>query len=265
MLNGNVHVFDDLRLRRDHVDELVGHFVRVEVVDAYPVELFDPAQLPQQLRQLSLSVKVNAVAAGILGDDDKLLYAVLGKHPRLIEAVLQAAAAVSAPQGGDDAVGAAVVAALRDLQIGIVRRGSQHTAGLRQDGIDVAETADSLICKQSLHRRDDVVIAARSQDAVHLGHFPQNFLLIALRKAAGDQDLTDDPLLLQRAHGQDIINGLALSRVDKAAGVDDNHIRALDAAQQLITGLLKQIHHLLRVDLVFCTAQGDHPDTLAHM
>ena len=144
------------------------------------MQLFDFTQLAQQLRQLALAVEVDAVAARVLRDDDQLLHAVLSQHSRLIEAVVHRAAAVAAPQRRDDAVGAVVVAALGDLQVGVVVRCGQDAAGFAHRRVDVSEFADGLAAQQPLHNRDNIVIAARAEHAVYLRHFAQDFVLIAL-------------------------------------------------------------------------------------
>ena len=79
-----------------------------------------PAQRSQQIGQTALPIEVGTIAGDILGDDHKLPDAALSQTPGLFQQGLHGPAAVSAPQVGDDAVGTAVVTALRDLQIGCI-------------------------------------------------------------------------------------------------------------------------------------------------
>lgn len=58
---------------------------------ADPDKHVDPAQLPQQLRELPLAVEIETVAAGILRDDDQLLDAVGRKLLRLLDELLDRA------------------------------------------------------------------------------------------------------------------------------------------------------------------------------
>ena len=88
--------------------------------------------------------------------------------------------------------------------------------------------------------------------------------MIALREAAGDKDLPDHPRRFQLPHGEDIVDRLTLGGVNKAAGIDDHNIRTLNGGQNLIARLAEEVHHLLRIDLIFGTAEGDHPDAFAH-
>ena len=213
-------------------------------------------QLPQQGRQLTLAVQVDAVAGDVLGDDDALLHTGLGQLLRLGQHVLHAAASVLAPQGGDDAEGAAVVAALGDAEVGEVFGRGQHPVKLVDHAVDVAEAAGRAAGDDLLQRRDDLAVAARAHDAVHLRQLVQDLLLIALGEAAGDEDLAHQPLLLQRRHGEDGVDGLLLGAVDEAAGVDDHHVRAGVFSLQGVPGVPAQGHHLLGVDQVLGTAKG---------
>ena len=108
---------DDLGLPGDDVDEVLVDLIGVEVVEPDPVE-GQPAQLRQELPQPPAAVEVGAVAGDVLGDDDELPDPPLRQAPGLLQQGLEGPAAVAAPEGGDDTVGAAVVTALRDLEVG---------------------------------------------------------------------------------------------------------------------------------------------------
>ena len=144
-------------------------------------------------------------------------------------------------------------------------RRREHAPGLVCRGVDVAELADGLAAvQQAVRHGDDVVIAARAEHAVDLRHLLQDLVLIALRQAACHEQSADAALLLQRAHGENVVDGLALGRVDKAAGVDDHEIRAVHILLQGVACLLQAIEHLFCVDLIFGTAKGDHSHSFAH-
>ena len=203
-----------------------------------PVQLFDFAKLPEKLRQHPLSVKVGSVAAGILCDNDQLLHAVLRERPRLVETILHCAAPVFPAQGGNHTISAMIIAALRNFKKRIILRCGQNTADLVHGRVDIAELGNRFAGKQLFRRPHDIRVAARAENTVHLRQLLQNLLLIALGKAARHQDFPDDSLLLQRAHRQNIVDGLTFRGIDESAGVDDNKIRALHRGQNLITGLL---------------------------
>ena len=74
MLDGDVQILDDLGLLRNGVDQLLSDLVRIQIVEPDPVEV-QPAQLPQERRQLVLAVQVRSIPGDILGDDQQLLHA----------------------------------------------------------------------------------------------------------------------------------------------------------------------------------------------
>ena len=258
MLNGDIQIFDDFRLGGHHVHEFVVNFIGIDIVHPNPLEPVDFAKLPQKLgQQAPVAGQIGAVAAGILGHHDELLHAVGGQEPGLIEHIVHLPAAVFAPQGGNDAVGAVVVAALGDLDKGIMPGGGQDSAGLLLRRINGTEFADRIIRKKCLNGRNDFRIASGAEKAVHLGHFLQDLLLIPLGQAAGHQNFSDFPLRLQGPRHQDVVNCLGFRRIDESAGVDDHHIAAHNVAADGMSGLLHAIHHSLAVHLILGTAKGN--------
>ena len=255
MLDGNVEIGQDLFLPGHRVDQFLGDLVRIEVVQADPVDAADGAEFTQQFRQLVAAVQVDTVAGDVLGDDDQFLHAAAGQLLRLRQDIFHGAAAVFAPQGGDDAVGAVVVAALGDAQIRRVFRREQDAVALVHRRVDAAEKAGRAARRDLLQGIHDVHIAAAAQNAVHLGQFREDLLAVALGKAAGHQNLFDPALRLQLRGAEDMIDGLGLGAVDKAAGVDDHHVRRRVLPAQGVAAVAHQGHHLLTVDQVFCAAQ----------
>ena len=255
MLDRDIQIVTDLCLPGDGVNELVGEIVGVEIVEPHPVE-GKPAQLPQQRRQLLFAVQVDAVAGDILGDDDALLHPGVSQMLRLRQHVLHAAAAVSAPQGGDHAVGAAVAAPLSNAEIGVLPGGGQHTGQLLHGAVDVGKMAALLTVHHLLQRRDDVTEAAGSHDAVDLRQLLQNVRLIPLAETARYQNFAHLTGGLQLRRRQNGIDGLTLGAVDEAAGVDDHHVAAGAILLHGMSGLQAQGHHLLGVHPVFVAAQG---------
>ncbi len=63
---------------------------------------------------------------------------------------------------------------------------------------------------------------------------------------------------------QDLVDGLALGAVDKAAGVDDRNVAAVHLADHVMAGLIEQVEHLLAVDLVFRTAERNETNSIWH-
>ena len=216
------------------------------------------AKLPEKFRQLVLSIEVRAVAGDILGDDQQLLDAGRAELGRLVQQLRHGAAAVLAPQGRDDAVGAVVVAALSDAQVGVPGGRGQNPLAALVGGVDIAQVAGALSLFHHLgDGLGDIVVAAGAQDAVHLRQLPEHILFIPLGHAAGHQDLPDLPGLLQFRHLQNIVNGLLAGRGQEAAGVDHHHVGALGLRLDGMACCLDRGHHLLAVDLILGTAKRD--------
>ena len=256
MLDGDVQIGQHLVLGGDGVDQLVGELVGIEIVQPDPVEV-QLAQLPQQRRQLLLAVQVDAVAGDVLGDDDALLHTCVGQLFCLRQHVLHAAAAVSTPQGGDHAVGAAVVAALRDAQVGIVPRRGQHPVEFVDHAVDVGKAAGRAAGHHLRKRRHDLAVAAGAHDAVHLRQLVQYLLLVALGETARHQNLAHLTGALQLRHGENGVDSLLLGAVDKPAGVDDHGIRARRLLLQRVPRVAAQRHHLLGIHQILGTAKGN--------
>ena len=145
------------------------------------------AKLLQQLRQLMLTVEVRAVPGDVLRDDDQLLHPGGGQLRCLVQQLVHGTAAVLATEGGDHAVGAVVVAALGDPQIGVPRGRGQNALTALVGGVDIPQMAGLFALFHHLgDGRGNVAVAAGTQQAVHLRQLVENILFIALGHAAGD-------------------------------------------------------------------------------
>ena len=85
VLQGQVDVFDHLRLLRHDLQQAVGHPIRVAVQHPDPVEAVDLAQLGQQLIQRVLTVQVLTVFGGVLRHQVQLLDAAFRKASGLLQ------------------------------------------------------------------------------------------------------------------------------------------------------------------------------------
>ena len=257
MLDGQVDILDDLGLVGDDLNELVGDHVRVQVVEADPFDPFNGAQLGQQVSQGRTAVQVQAVAGDVLSHHDELLHAGLGQVPGLFQDGLLGAAAELAPDVGDDAVGAAVVAALGDAQPGPVIGGADHTVGLRDGGVDVAKVGDGLAGLDAVNDLTDLLITPHADEAIHVGAETCHLVLLPLGHAAGDDDLLDLTGLLHLHQLFDFAHGLVPGLLKEAAGVHHHGVAVLRPQGHLVTGLVGLPDHLLAVDLILGTAKGN--------
>ena len=247
---------DDLLLVGDHVNEFVGDDLRVQVVEPNPVEV-QFAQLLQKSRQGGAVLQVQAVPGDVLGDDDQFLGSPGLQLPGLPQKGVHGAAAVPAPQLGDDAEGTAVAAPLGDLQIGGIGRGGHHPLPVVIGPVDALEVLRVLPGHELLHRRHHVGVAAGAQHAVHLGQLFPDVVRVALGEAARHQQLFQLALVLQLGELQNVLDGLAFGGLNKAAGVQHRHVGPLRVAGDGVAGVPAQGHHLLGVHQVLGTAERD--------
>ena len=164
--------------------------------------------------------------------------------------ILHLPAAVLAAQRRDDAVGAAVRAALGNAQIGPARSGRDDAPQLRVRQVDVAVAAQPLALERGFDGLDDVAVAAGAERAVDLGQFLREFVLIALHEAAGRDDALEFSGLFELREREDRVNGLALGALDKAAGVYDDAVGFLRFADKLKARVGEKVEHLLAVDQI---------------
>ena len=168
MLDGDIQIFYDLVIGGDLVDQLVVKLVGVQVVEPDPFNTLDFGQLPAQSGKAPPAVQIGAVAGDVLGDDDQLFYPVGGQIPRLLQDILHAPGAVTAPDIGDGTEGAEVVAALCDPEIGPGGAGGDHSGDLVHRGAVAAEKAQIPALHYGVGRCHDVLEIPYAQNGVDL-------------------------------------------------------------------------------------------------
>src|SRR5699024_5844462 len=149
-----------------------------------------------------------AVGGGVLGHHDQLPDPFAGQPAGLGHAVVHVAAAQRPPDQGDGAVVAAVVAALRDLEVGVVGGGADDP--LAPQG-EVPLGAVSLQLLAAGHPGGDLVddaVGGAAHHRVHFGDLGADLAAVALGQAAGDHHLQGGVLLLVAAGLQDVLDGL---------------------------------------------------------
>ncbi len=256
VLEGDVQIGKDAALGHQR-DDLRDMRVGVDVVEAHPqAEL---AQFLGQVEELGahlallpdagLVPDVDAVGAGVLRDDEQFLDAGLGQLFSLAQHVDHRPRDEVAAQGGDDAEGAAVVAAFGDLQIGVVARGQLHA--LRRQKVDIGVVRRG--CRL-VNRRHDALIGLRAGDGEHVGVLFADEVR-GRAHAAGDDDLA--VLLQRRADGaQRFLAG----RIEEAAGVDHDQVGTVVLAGDLVAFRAQPRDDALRIDERLRASEADEAD-----
>ena len=265
MLQRQVYIFANLILARDNVNKLVGNAVGITVQYSDPVKLPDFAKAAQKLGEHELAVDVLAVARGVLSDDVQLPDTAVGELPRLGEDILHGAAAESAADKRDRAVGTAVVAAVRYLYVsGVFRCGLNSSAAEGQLHF-VGEELGFLAVERVEHHVGDICVRADADSGVYLVKLFGDLVLIPLRKAAGDDDRLDLALALERAELNDLVDALLLGGFDKAAGVDNDRVSVGGIVHDSETAFLEIVEKHLGVNLVFRAAERYNACLVIHM
>ncbi|MPM44806.1 hypothetical protein SDC9_91488 [bioreactor metagenome] len=131
VLQRHIEVGNDLFASAEAVDELGSYGIGIGIEHAEPVQAVDCFELIQQFRQHGLAVSVDAVAGGILRNQRQFAYSAANQPLCFVHERFQWFADESAANQWNRAVGAAVVAAVRNAEVSAVAGGRQHPRGLR--------------------------------------------------------------------------------------------------------------------------------------
>ena len=258
MLDGHVQIMKDLRLFFDDSDQLRRNFLRIGIEDADPFNASDLCQPAQQVRQLFLSVEVDAVQGRFLGHQDQFTDAFAGQIFGLADQRLHGHAPEGAPYTGDDAVGTAFVAAFRDPQITVITAGRQDPSGIRSGHSVQGLQADLFPLghlSQDLVQYGDQLFLSRCADhGVYLRDFFYDLLFVALSQAAGyDQgfELAGSPPVRHFQYG---VDAFLLGVIDEAAGIDDHALRLFFIIRKGIAVGRQACQHFLGIHQILVTA-----------
>ena len=128
VLQGDVDVVADVGVAHDGVDGVLGEGGGVGVVEAYPRGSAFGGEAFEQFAQGAAVVEVETIPCGVLADDQQLLDAAGDEGFGLGDDVVDGARAVGAADEGYGAVGAAAVASLGNLEVGVVGWGGEGPA-----------------------------------------------------------------------------------------------------------------------------------------
>ena len=167
---------------------------------------------------------IDAVGAGVLRDDQNLFHAGPGQVLGFSEHVADRARYQRAAQRGDDAEGAAVVAAFGNLQIGVVIRRQADALRRHQVGIRVVRLGQVLV-----HMAHHLFHRVRAGDGKH--RRVRRLHDVALGAEAASND--DLAVLVQRF--ADGVERFLDGGIDEAAGIDDDQVGIVVTGRNLVT------------------------------
>ena len=264
MLDRNIQIFDNFRIVSDLVDQLIVKLVRIQIMQADPFDAFDLREFTAQLGQAVPAVEVRSIECNILGNDDQFSDAMCGEIGCLFQDVLHRAGTVSAADVWNGAESAEIAAALRNAQIGPTRPGSDNAPEFFHRCTVAAKGSECFAAYDALGSFNNVSETAHSQNGVDLRQFLQNGILVALRKAACDNDPAQMAALFQLGHLKNVVDRFAFGGINKAAGVDNDKVCPVCLRHEHKARLVHQIKHLFAVDEVFRAPQRDHRKCFFH-
>ena len=260
-LEGEMQLLRDFGITRHGVEELLAGITRMachEADEKIPRNLGNGGQ---QVGKIHAAAQILAIGVDVLPKKGDFLRAALNQRPALCENVLRLTAAFPPTDVGDDAVGAEIVAAVHDgypcFQLGIpdLRNALGDGAGFvfnKELPLFPAEDVP-----QDLRKLPQMV---GGKHAVHVG--------VAVLDAVGDLGFSrhaaaqEDFLLRVAALGvgqrAQIAENPLLGVFPDGAGVHDDHIRALGAADDGIAALGEKAPQLFGIGLVLLAAIGLH-------
>ena len=256
VLERNVQVRQDLAVRhqRDHVVDVR---VRVDIVHAHPrAERAERAREVDELRLDGLAapeagrvLEVGAVGAGVLRDHQQFLHAGLHQALGLEHHVADRPAGEVAAHRRDDAEGAAVIAALGNLQVGVVPR--READALRRHQVDERVVQRRQLLVHGLH---DFFVRVRA------GHLEHRRVTVGDRLGPGAEAAGDDHLAVARQRLADRIERFVHRVVDEAAGVDHDEVGVLVGADDVIALRAQAREDAFGIHQRLGAAEGDEAD-----
>jgi len=261
VLDGDVEVPADFRICGHDGQKPVIDPVRICVQEADPTQTADRAKSRQQLCKVGFFLQVASVGGRILRDEKNFLCATGDEGLRLGEDIVGRPAAGPAADGGDDAIGAAVRAAVGDLQAGGEGRGLSPAG---KAGIHEKPGWSCRIGKRRTIRRfqsgqagGDLRDVVDSQAEVDFRDFAVEGFSVALGEASGNDEAAHVPLPLQFGGRENGLYGLFLGGQDEGAGVDDDDVGNLRPPRRAETFADEDSRQNLRIDGVLRATEAD--------
>ena len=178
---------------------------------------------------------------------------------RLSQHLIIRTAGVRSAQLRDNAVGAAVVAALSNFQISHIARSRQHTRqSLDIFAFELFQMLQALACHNLVDNPADISKAVRTNNGINLRQAFKQLVSIALAQAASHNQIFAAALRLIFAHLQHSIDGFFLCAFNKAAGVDNNQISFRRIIRNLQLFITDNAQHNLGINKILRTAKADH-------
>ena len=201
MLQRNINILAHLVTFGEGCNQFIRKVVGIQIHNANPLDAIKLVQVTQQLRQKQLAGEILTITCGILRHYNQLFDTMSSQASCLCHNIFIRTAGVGTAQLRNNAVGAAVVAALGNFQIRHVIRRSQHSwRCLYIFAFQLLQMLKALACHYLVDNPTDIGKAIGADDSVNLRHAFEKLVCIALAKTACHNQILAAALLLILAH-----------------------------------------------------------------
>ena len=171
---------------------------------------------------------------------------VLGLAHQLLDGAAHVLAAHQ--RNGAEATGA--VAALRNLQVGVVHRRGGHAL------------AHQIVAVVDVEAGQQGGQLQGTEVGIHFRNFGFQVVFVALAQAAGHVELIDAALFFHVRVFEDGVDALLLGQVDETASIDDHHVGVLIVAivHHIVVVVLELRDEVFRIDEILGATQRNDVD-----
>ena len=220
VLQGEINVFADLRLRRDGFDELIGKKAGIRIENPQPTHPFHLAEHPKQPGERGGPVEIAPVIRTVLCDEVDLLHARRCQPLHFRPNIFQGAAAVTPANKGNGTKSAAMVATFGDLHIGRIGGGSHDPRRPRIiDDLGRPRQNHPMPLPRLPHGLENPMPRPCADDGIRFWQLVQKLRRVPLPQAAGDDQRSTSAGLFILRHIEHGGNGFLLCRLDESTSV----------------------------------------------
>ncbi len=178
--------------------------------------------------------EVGAVAGGVFGDQHDLAHALTGQRVGLGDHHLQRLRGLLAANLGNDAKGAAVIAAVTRTQVGVGARRLQQAQEL---ALALGRAAATLFthlaaAQHFLHHARDVAVVGEAEEGIHFGEAAFHLGAELLRQAARDDHAAQLAGALAGEQVLDRFLRLRARLADEGASIEQRDVGVLDRTRE---------------------------------
>ena len=208
-------------------------------------------QASQQIRQAIFHSQIFAVASGVLADQIHFANTLPEQSRGFRHHRFEPPAPESPPILRDGAERTRMIATFGDFHVSEVFRCGENTRRFVAIKIRNQRRGSGF---NAFARGHNAIQFIGANQRIHFRQLLFDLAPVALHHATGHHQTLRPPELLVLRHLQNRVDGFLLCRVNKRAGIDDNHVRFIGTGCQFMPAFGQPAHHHLAIDKVFRAA-----------